>query len=158
LKRGLSKNRWKSDHSLENRYIEDRSWWFKKVFTVESKDLQCDAAELVFDMLDSEADIFLNGFHLGHHRSAFRPLRREVNSILTEGENILMVRVTSGLEHYSEKDFARVKRFVAAAWDAGKGIYDRGDARRVFVESSSMYMAGVMFPGLPPAAFQGMLH
>lgn len=120
-----------ADHYLRCQWIEDRSWWFRKAFAAGSELLAADNSELVIDGLDAEADLFLNGTHLGHHRSAFHPFRRDVRDLLRAGANVLLVRLTTGLEHYSDRDLAAIKDFISCEYKRDRA--PRGDNRRVFV-------------------------
>lgn len=117
-----------ADNSAECEWVEDRSWWFKKDFTVDSCLFSYDVVELVMDSLDAEADIFLNDVYLGHHRSAFYPLKRNISENLKEGHNVLLVRVTTGVEYFSEIDLASINKCVVK-----ETVFNRGDLRRVFV-------------------------
>ena len=109
-------------------WTEDRSWWFRRNFVADSTLLARDVAELCLDGLDAEADIFLNGLHLGHHGSSFYPFRRDIRDLLVHGDNSLLVRVTSGLEYYSRQDLAGISGRVGV-----EGIFNRGDERRALV-------------------------
>ena len=120
-----------ADSYLRCAWIEDRSWWFRKTFTAGRELLTSDNSELVIEGLDAHADLFLNGAHLGHHRSAMYPFRRDVRDVLRKGENVLVVRLTSGLEYYSDLDLAAIKDFISCEYKRGRA--PRGDNRRVFV-------------------------
>ena len=85
-----------ADNASACRWVEDRSWWFRKRFSLDEAFLQAEAVELTLASLDAEADVFLNGVHLGHQRSAFYPFIREVQEYLRTGENVLLVRVLPG--------------------------------------------------------------
>ncbi|QJD84888.1 glycoside hydrolase family 2 protein [Cohnella herbarum] len=117
------------DHFFDCEWTENKSWWFKKLIRLSNEELSPSRIELVLESLDAEADIFLNGSALGHHRSAFYPYRQEVKRLLREGDNELLVRVTSGLElHSGPAETERFKERVGIE----KG-HNRGDLRRVFV-------------------------
>ena len=131
IEAGLIENPVVADHHLRCQWIEDRSWWFRRTFSAAGELLAADNSELVIDGLDAHADLFLNGTHLGHHRSAFYPFRRDVRDLLRAGENILLVRLTSGLEYYSDRDLAAIKDFISCEYKRGRA--PRGDNRRVFV-------------------------
>ena len=120
-----------AEECFNSEWIEEKSWWFKNTFNVDEKILSEDIAELTLESLDSEADIFLNDFYLGHHKSAHYPFSQDVRSRLIKGKNILIIRLTSGLEYYCEKDMAGIKKFIITEKDQGRGT--RGDRRRVFV-------------------------
>jgi len=120
-----------ADNCFKCEWIEKKSWWFKKVFKAGKELIRTTNSELVIKNLDSEADLFLNGVHLGHHSSSTFPFRKDVRDILKEGNNILLIRVSSGLEHYNEFDLAKIKDYVHAVYKSSGE--PRGDERRVFV-------------------------
>lgn len=131
IENGIIKEPLEADNCYECEWIEEKSWWFKKVFTADEKLLKGDIVELTLESLDAEADVFLNGFHLAHHKSAFYAFTKDVKEFLKEGENVLLVRVTSGLEYVTEMDIAAIKKCISTETDGGRG--DRGDKRRAFI-------------------------
>lgn len=128
LENGLITEPLEGENSFACEWTEEKSWWFRKDFILDEECLQQDVVELVLESLDAEADIFLNGIHLAHHKSAFYAFEQDVKRTIQSGINVLLVRVTSGLEHYSEQDINDLKRCVSA-----EGVHHRGDARRIFV-------------------------
>jgi beta-mannosidase len=112
-------------------WVEDKSWWFKKIFVVDHFLLDNDVVEMTLESLDAEADIFLNSFHLAHHKSAFYPFNADVKRFLMQGENVLLVRVTSGLEQVSELDITPIKQCITTEIEGNR--VDRGDKRRAFI-------------------------
>jgi beta-mannosidase len=120
-----------ADNCFKCEWIERKSWWFRKVFRAEAEQPRAQACELVLEGLDVHADVFLNGAHLGHHRSAMYPFRQDVREVLKEGDNVLLVRVTSGLETVTDLDVARIKDTISSEHKRGRG--PRGDDRRVMV-------------------------
>ena len=113
---------------FDSEWVEDRSWWFRKRFTTDASFAAAAECRLRFEMLDVEADIFLNGRLVGHQRSAFYPFEMDVKHLLVPGENVLGVRLTCGLEHVKDEDFAGYSRCIATEALAGRGT--RGDKRR----------------------------
>ena len=120
-----------ADNCLRCEWIEDRSWWFRKVFHAGKELRETRNSELVVEGLDAKADLFLNGEHLGHHASAMYPFRLDVRDRLREGANVLLIRVTSGLEYFSDLDVAKIKDYVSCEYKRGRG--PRGDNRRVLL-------------------------
>jgi beta-mannosidase len=131
IERGLIRDPVVADYCFESEWVEDRSWWFRKEFSWEASSAGGRTVELFCGMLDAESDVFLNGRHLGHHRSAFHPFVAEVGPDLRVGMNTLLVRVTSGLEHYTLEDVAGFADTVFGEADAGRSA--RGDKRRAMV-------------------------
>lgn len=85
-------------------WVEEKSWWFSKTFTVTEEMLSYPKLNLVFERLDCMADIFINDTHIGTHKSVFYPFCHDVKKYLTVGENSVYVRVTTGLEHVKRLD------------------------------------------------------
>ncbi len=123
-----------ADHSFASEWTETKSWWFAKSFEVADELLAQDRVQLHMESLDAEADVWLNGVHLGHHRSAFHPFTREVKAELLAGSNELLVRVTSGLEHITGQAAARTADTIQVLNDEGGG--KRGDRRRANVRKA----------------------
>jgi len=120
-----------ADNCFKSEWIEQKSWWFRKVFSAAPELLNAQNGELVIEGLDVHADLFLNGVHLGHHRSGMYPFRRDVRDLLNERDNVLVVRVTSGLEYVSDLDLSKITHLISAEHKRGRG--PRGDERRAFV-------------------------
>lgn len=85
-------------------WIRDLSWWFIREFEVEEKVLREDIVRLYIEMLDFKADIIINGRPAGRHTNAFCPFREDVKRFLKPGKNILVIRLTSGMEEHYPKD------------------------------------------------------
>lgn len=130
------------------RWVEERSWWFLRTFELDDTLDRAERVEISADGLDSEADLFLNGFHLGHHRSSFYPFVTEVSSLLKPGKNSLLVRVTCGLEHVRDLDIAPFRRCIS-------GGGRRGDKRRVFVRKPQFVFGWDWSPRLATCAIAG---
>lgn len=130
MEAGLIKDPALADYYADSQWIEQRSWWFKKVFHHDAWEDYA-AIELVLESIDAHADIFLNGAYLGHHASTHFPFRHEISPYVVQGENTLLVRLTAGLEQVSDRDLAEID--FAVSTEAGNGCPERGDPRRAFV-------------------------
>ena len=131
IENGIIEDPMIADNHLNCRWIEDKSWWFRKIFEADEKLIDSNISELVLGGLDVKADIFLNGKYIGHHASAMYPFRKDVKDLFNKGENILLIRVTSGLEYYSDLDVAKIKDYISCEYKRGRG--PRGDNRRALV-------------------------
>lgn len=120
-----------SDYCRASEWIEDRSWWFVQKFDGSALPFYDDIIELVLEGLDTRSDIFINGHFIGCHRNVHYPFVYDVKEFLVPGENVLTVRVTSGLEEVSEADMAELDHAVCL--ESNNGGEFRGDARRSFV-------------------------
>ncbi len=112
--------------SFDSEWVEDRSWWYRRTFSVEPDVLGMEMIELVLESIDADGDIFLNGHHLGHHRNAHYPFVAKVAGLLNERDNVLLARVTVGAEHINQDQVSPFKTSVGMT-------YRRGDERRVFL-------------------------
>ncbi|MHB1000174.1 MAG: beta-mannosidase [Armatimonadota bacterium] len=84
------------------RWIEEQVWVYRTAFTSPA-DAVSKRAWLVFEGLDLNAIIFLNGQQIGQHNNFYTPCRIDVTGKLAEGENTLAVRVESGLYYAADK-------------------------------------------------------
>ncbi|NPV07335.1 MAG: hypothetical protein HPY83_05140 [Anaerolineae bacterium] len=89
-------------------WMEERDWWYSTSFTPEA-DFLGDRMELVFHGLDTFADVWLNGTHLGQTRNAFVPHSFDVTHLVREGENLLVVRLDTGLRWAREQERERYR-------------------------------------------------
>jgi len=113
-------------------WIEERSWWFRRTIDVPAAWSDAAGVELSLDGLDVHADVWLNGTHLGHHRTAFRPFSKEVRGIVTCGEpNELVVRLTTGAER--ARAYEPFDLIDCVPTEAGRGYPERGMKERVYL-------------------------
>jgi beta-mannosidase len=78
------------------KWMENKDWWYSTSFTVPNEFIE-ERVELDFEGLDTHADVWLNGFYLGHSMNALVPWIIDVTKIVRPGENLLVVRVDSGV-------------------------------------------------------------
>ncbi len=140
-------------NSFDCRWVENRSWWFKKTFVLEKEALSNFGAELFIEILDIHADVFLNGCHLGHHDSAFYPFQKDVAPWLKEGENTLLIRLSTGIEHVDDQELEPVRDFVACEWRRRRP--GRGDYRRACLRKPQYVFGWDQSPHLATCAIAG---
>jgi beta-mannosidase len=102
-KLGIIKDINHGTNTREARWVAEAYWQYTRRFTVPREVLQ-EKVWLVFDQVDLNAIIMLNGEKVGTHHSAFVPCRVDVTGKLRSGENLLQVAVESGLYGVAEKD------------------------------------------------------
>lgn len=141
-------------NSFDCAWTEQRSWWFRKTFQAAPEWLAADRVELEIGGLDANAEIFLNGLHIGSHRSAFYPFVADLKPWLHKGENILLVRLSAGVEDVSEA-LADSMGGVRASTEAGNGRPERGDIRRVAVRKPQYTFGWDWSPRLATTAIAG---
>lgn len=136
-------------NEIEMHRIENKAWVYRKVFTLSPQDIEQDAIELVFEGVDTLADIYLNDNLLGRVENMFIPHRFDVSELAEEGDNIIEVRFdspittirtmeqTSPVKLSSSCESARIyvrKAQYAYGWDWGPRIAQVGLWRPVYLE------------------------
>lgn len=80
------------DTAQQVQWIEDEDWIYTKQFTVDTLE---EGAALVFECLDTYAEIYLNDQHVGTAENMFITHRFSVDGKLKQGENVLRVEFSS---------------------------------------------------------------
>jgi len=99
-------------NALDCRWMEGQDWWYSRTFDLADGDLG-DRVELLFHGLDTSADIWLNGQHVGAHNNMFVPSTVDVTGPARLGPNLLVVRLDVGLRAVADKPVAYYARAVA---------------------------------------------
>lgn len=79
----------KNEQKLQ--WIEEKDWIYKGEFNVDRSTLSHKSVEILFDGLDTYADVILNGNKLFSAENMFIAYAKEVKSYLKEGKNTLEV-------------------------------------------------------------------
>jgi beta-mannosidase len=80
------------------RWPEEHSWWYRKEFIVPDEFRANYRQQLILQGVDLYGQVFVNGTRAGMIKSAFVTTRLDVGRLLRDGLNVLVVRVTSGME------------------------------------------------------------
>ncbi len=80
-------------------WVEDKNCDFQKSFHVSAEQLTYDDALLIFNGLDTYADVFLNGSKILSAENMFIAHKESVKKLLKVGENKLFVRFYSPVQH-----------------------------------------------------------
>jgi len=134
-------------------WTEKRSWWLRRDFDLQASFFTSDCIELELNGLDSNAEIFLNGMHIGSHRSAFYPFVKDVRAWLHTGSNRILIRLSSGVEQVTEEDVAAMQ--IRTSTEAGNGRPERGDWRRAFARKPQYSWGWDWSPRVPTSAIGG---
>jgi beta-mannosidase len=140
-------------NSFDCAWTEKRSWWFRRTFEYQPERQDADRVELELNGLDSNAEIFLNGQHIGSHRSAFRPFIKDIKTSLQSGANVLLVRLTTGVETVCEADVE--VDGIRPSTEEGNGRPERGDMRRILVRKPQYSFGWDWSPRLATTAIGG---
>ena len=141
-------------NSFDCRWTEDRSWWFRKTFEVDDRQMAAEVVELELNRLDSNAEVFVNGAHVGSHRNTFRPFVVDIRPHIRAGGNVLLVRLTAGVESVSDADIDAPDG-VRPGTEAGNGRPERGDVRRILVRKPQYSFGWDWSPRVATTAIAG---
>jgi beta-mannosidase len=83
-------------------WMDAVDWWYERTFALPEYAVG-HQIELFFEGLDTTADVWLNGHHVGHHNNMFVPYVIDVSPFVVEGENRLSVRLDCGLRAVADK-------------------------------------------------------
>lgn len=89
-------------NSLKARWVEEQFWIYRHTFVAPAEALER-AAWLVFDQLEYEAEVWLNGESVGTHANAHRPARFNITGKLRDGDNLLVVKLSTGMHSAADK-------------------------------------------------------
>lgn len=127
------------DNSERAHWIEDEGWDYLCSFDAEGGE-----AELVFEGLDTYADVFLNGTHVGSADNMFIPHRFAVGGVLMDGRNELRVhfrspiREVAGLEQpdgvFTRERMNTRRMQCTYSWDWVDRFVTMGIYRPVYLE------------------------
>jgi len=99
---GLIADPYVGTNCLSARWVEEFIWSYRREFDTPPEAVS-GRSWLVFEGLDLDAKIILNGEEIGHHHNYFYPCRIEVTGKVREKKNILAVHVDGGLYYASDK-------------------------------------------------------
>ncbi|MFZ1370913.1 MAG: sugar-binding domain-containing protein, partial [Ferruginibacter sp.] len=83
------------DNESKLQWIDKADWEYKTVFDVDSKTFSKKNIELIFDGLDTYADVYLNGHLILQADNMFRGWTVHVKSFLKRTNNELLIRFAS---------------------------------------------------------------
>ncbi|WP_425490454.1 beta-mannosidase [Dyella mobilis] len=113
------------DNEAKVQWVGLSNWQYQTSFNVDAATLQRGHVDLVFDGLDTFADVYLNGTKLTSADNMFRRWRMPVKGVLHEGKNTLEVRLYSPIEKLQpwllKQPYALPGEFDSAFGDEPKG-------------------------------------
>ena len=147
---GIIKDIFWRDNNKNYQWIEDCDWDYECSF-----DASTDSdAVLVFEGLDTYADVYLNGTHIGSAEDMFIPYRFDVSSVLKAKENTLRVHFRSPIKEIEglplckgafTRERMRTRRLQCTySWDWVDRFVTCGIFRPVYLE----YSNGIDLDGL----------
>jgi beta-mannosidase len=98
LHSGLIPDPFDRDNEFRLQWIGLADWEYQTTFQIDAATLAHDHVDLVFDGLDTFADVFLNGHEILHADNMFRHWRIPAKALLKPGPNTLRVVFHSAVE------------------------------------------------------------
>ena len=127
------------ENAKELTWMEEKDWWYSRSFRLSQDDL-ADRAEIDFEGLATLADIWVNGDHVGSSRNALVPWRADITPHVKAGDNLLVVRVDTGLRWSRGQDISRYGHRASAA---------DGDQSRILLRRNAFSTRWDWSPNLP---------
>ena len=113
------------DNEAKVQWVGLADWQYQTTFNVDAATLQRDHVDLVFDGLDTFAEVYLSGSKLIAADNMFRRWRIPVKGALHEGKNTLEVRLYSPIKRLQpwllKQPYALPGEFDSAFGDEAKG-------------------------------------
>ena len=149
-------------NSLRCRWTEEKYWVFRRQFDLADGDLAPgNRVHIVFDGLDIDATVAVNGEAVGSHRNAFRPFRADITQHVRAGKNVVAVQLDAGLFAVADKPASEyqshaceqlTKRWhlrrpqFSAQWDWAPRLLNCGIWRDVRIEIVSAVALDTVWP------------
>ena len=103
------------DNAAKLRWLENRQWEYRKIFTLSAEEMAAPHKLMIFDGLDTYADVYLNGRLILQADNMFRKWRVPVDSLLQTGNNELLVVFAPPLLYNRER--LRQLPYALPAWN-----------------------------------------
>lgn len=100
---GLIPDPFYSDNEKKLQWIEEKDWIYSTTFAVSKEELEHQNIELIFDGLDTFAEVYLNGKPILKSDNMFVGHQVDVKKILNQGDNTLVVRFESAVRKGKER-------------------------------------------------------
>jgi beta-mannosidase len=147
VQQGLVPHPYVGINELYTRDLENKSWTYVTEFELDDVSAE-ENVELVFEGIDTLADVQLNGQYVGSTDDMFLEHRFDVKSVLTKGKNVLRVHIKSPVREPAalEREYGKlgaveesIRTYIRKAqysygWDWGIRLPTSGIWRPVFVE------------------------
>jgi beta-mannosidase len=103
-------------NALACQWVATKDWWYSREFDV-PYDFVGDRVELYFAGLDTTADVWVNGRHVGSHNNMFVPCTMDVTGVVHEGRNLVVVRIDVGLRAAQDKEMEKYGKMTTTSLD-----------------------------------------
>lgn len=98
LRNGVIKDPFYATNEHDLQWIDKIDWEYEARFNVEERLFNASSLELVFDGLDTYADVYINGNHVLSADNMFRTWRVDVKALIVEKDNRLLIKFRSPVQ------------------------------------------------------------
>jgi beta-mannosidase len=112
-----------SRNELEVQWVDEQDWEMRKIIRLSQRDCDCSRRQLIFDGIDTVAEIHVNGHFLAHSRNMFRRVVCEAGKALRPGSNevrILLKSPTAYARGQARLHRYRVQTDPDFKWETGE--------------------------------------
>ena len=107
MREGLIGDVYTDINALSCRWVEESLWFYRTTFCG-GESAKAAFSCLRFEALEYGAIVYLNGKEIARHANAFYPLTVDVSGQILPGENVLVVRLESGMYQVAEKPVSHI--------------------------------------------------
>ncbi|WP_300688075.1 glycoside hydrolase family 2 protein [Chryseobacterium sp.] len=100
----------KDENEKKVQWVENEDWEYQTTFSVSSQELKKENIDLIFNGLDTFAEIYLNGKLLKKTDNMFRKWKVPVKNYLIKGDNLLQINFKSAVS--TGKELAKAVPFT----------------------------------------------
>ena len=129
-------------------WVSERPWIYRKFFDVPAEMAECERVELVFEGLDTIANIWLNGKLVGKTNNMFIPFSFDVKSFLKPQKNLLQVKFEPATQ-YAQRLASRYGLLSEANF---------GNPYRVYIRKAQYQFGWDFCPALPGCGIWRAVH
>lgn len=135
---GLIQNPYYGMNSLSCEWTESRWWCYSTELDI--KDVPSNKRELVFEGLDCECEIFIDGVSFGEHNNAFVPMRIDITALKAGRARLSVLFKGAGVElgqNGRTSETRTQKSRFGYKWDFGTRLVNIGIWQDVYIEYTS---------------------
>ncbi len=144
MQNGVISNPYYSDEEKRVQWVGETDWWYRTRFNLPDSLFYFEGRKLVFEGLDTHADVWVNGVLKLHSDNMFRSYSIDIDQAFIPGENELLIRFHSPLQYNrnqsdslpyrlpDERVFTR-KAPYQFGWDWGPSLVTAGIYKPIFI-------------------------
>ncbi|WP_338540075.1 beta-mannosidase [Paenibacillus tundrae] len=145
IERKLIDHPYYGHNDINSRWVEQKEWWYRTRFQMDSDPTKQERWELIFEGLDTHATVYVNGLEIGTASNMHRTYVYDVSRVIRQGKNTIAVRFDPLYLHHRDKalmqwsSYTKERPWIRKAamnygWDWGPRIVTVGIWGKVKLE------------------------